>query len=62
MIERILKSRVFSFLGGVALIYTGLGWLGITGGWENTGSTISIVGGSLFLINGIILVIAGLKG
>ena len=53
MLKRIIRGRAFQFAGGLAQIYTGLGFLGVIGGWGNTGTAMSIILGTIFILGGI---------
>ena len=61
MIKRIINSRAFQIAGGAASIHIGLGWLGLIGGWTGGGTIVSTVGGMIWLANGVMLLISGLK-
>jgi hypothetical protein len=53
MFTKIIRGRAFQMVGGFAQIYTGLGFLGIIGGWSNTGTVMSYILGTSFILAGI---------
>ena len=44
---------LLGLIGEIATIYVGLGWLGVVGGFTNTDTVQSKIGGALFLLSGL---------
>ena len=51
--KRHLQSRIFQLVAAGCEVYLGLGWPGVLGGFTNTDSTVSRIGGVIFLFAGI---------
>lgn len=54
ILKIILESKISQAILAICVIYLGLGWLGIVGGWNNVGALFSKIGGVCFLVCGII--------
>ncbi|MDS4074832.1 MAG: hypothetical protein RKO68_02540 [Candidatus Accumulibacter sp.] len=51
--KNLFGNKFFQFIGIACQIYVGLGWLGVVGGFSDTGTIFSVVGGLLFLVTGL---------
>jgi hypothetical protein len=51
--KRILNSKAFQWVGAVCQLYVGLGWWGVIGGFTNTDTIVSRIGGAIWLLSGI---------
>jgi hypothetical protein len=56
--KRIFQSKIFQLIAAGCEIYVGLGWLGGVGGFTNTDTTFSKIGGLIWLLAGIATVVS----